>query len=98
MLATSSGSQVKDVPLWRYRIGNVGAAREHYWRSCIIAEETHSTESLNQRIEIVENWLEKAAKHAEDIEEILGYSRMTRTEHVRAWHEAFVLYREDHNV
>ncbi|MBX3059469.1 MAG: hypothetical protein KF770_23700 [Anaerolineae bacterium] len=99
IMATLSGKKVNDVQAWRYGPANVKAAQEHFMRSCIEAEEAHSSyQSNKERLDFVENWLGRAAQHAKEIERILGANRQTRTEHVQSWYDAFRYYRADHNV
>lgn len=98
LLAASSGSSCSSVPDWRYSESNVAAAKEHFLRSSIRAANNLAGYQGQKRLDFVEQWLGQAVEHAQTIEDILGKSAATSTKHVRAWADAFMSYRTDHNV
>jgi len=96
--AAEQGARVDNVPTWAYRQSNIRAAKEHFLLSMVQAERLHSQYSGSSRRNFVEKWFLEAARLSSKITEEIGGDRRTKTNHVHAWKDAFVAYRQDHNV
>jgi len=97
LTAAASSVSAASVPAWRYRQSNVSAAIEHYLLSSINAEQLHNSKNDNIR-DFVEQWLRQALAYSRQITSVLDNGLQTRIEHIQAWHDAFLGYREFHNV
>jgi len=96
--AASLGTPVGRVPGWRYAQGNVGQSIEHYLLSVTGAEQRLSVLTGKDRPNHVQDWLERALAFVPAVASTLGTSRRTKTDHVLAWRDAFLAYRQDHKV
>jgi hypothetical protein len=96
LLAAGKGVSTSGVPAWAYRLSNVTAASEHYLLSVITQDQNHSAKSGKVRMDLVEQWLEQALLTTNQIKNMV--SDRTRTDHIKAWRDAFIAYRKDHNV
>jgi hypothetical protein len=98
LFSTRGGQKCETVPEWAYRPNNVQLAREHFLRSSIEAERMLLGCEEEQRLDFVEDWLQRAAQLTAEIEAVLGNDRQTSTIHVQVWLDAFRRYRADHKV
>ena len=98
LAAAAAGVQAANVPAWRYAQSNVQASREHFLVSCVNAENLHSGVAGRAQRNLVEKWLRNAGGFASSIAAKLGPTAVTKTSHVQAWLDSFLLYRQDHNV
>ena len=96
--AASSGTPAANVPAWRYALSNVSAAREHFLISCVQADLSHSKALSKARVDLIADWLRKAAGLAVKVASALGPTAATQTSHVQAWRDAFTGFRQDHSV
>jgi hypothetical protein len=97
--AAQKGQSSKNVPAWTYRQSNVAATIEHYLSSIISKDaELEYLDTEVSKLDYTEKWLMNASLNCDKIDSILCNSSITKTKHVRAWHEAFCSYRRDHKV
>ncbi len=97
ILAARNGIRSENVPAWEYRSGNISASLEHYLLSAINSDSVqHSYTGHIQ--DFVQNWLQNALDNSKEIAGSLRNNYKTRFNHIEAWYDAFINYRELHNV
>ena len=96
--AAKDGKKVAAVPAWAYRQSNVTAAREHYLLSVIRQDERLSALGEEEKVELVEKWLQDAVATCDKVNSLMGNGAKTKTSHIQSWLNAFTSYRKDHKV
>lgn len=93
--AFAAGRSSSDVPAWRYRQGNIKAAAAHYYQTCKDADDLISACEQGTRVRLVEKWLERAVRVADDLRQMRTLETGSHTDlgHQKVWLNAYRKWR-----